>query len=449
MVTCFSTPSNKLPIKKPTNTSSNTPTTMLRPQLKTSRSYTPEGPAPEFSLYMVDNMENVPAPTPPRTAVDPATGLDIRSLRIAENVDDIRPPAPTSPSAVPNPVSFVNPNAAPTAIPHPAPRAVPRYIPWDGCPPAPRAGPYRLPRDRCPPAPKPPGANSAAALRGFLRDPKTVENVENVPPPAPTPPSAVLTAAPRALPTPVPGNTSPEVPDNGLHRFLVDETFADITLIYGSHSTRAHKIILCSQSQWFAEALETNPSLPTLPLPPLCWTWALRALLSHLYTRSYTPTYRALLAHTSPSRPAMAPPEWHAHVYLHALRFGVPTLIAATLTNFRAACAQILARARAARIRGAEEVGVGGVVRAVGVVYQQTRRRGVGGGKEEARGDQMRKVCVEVLREGFVRLSREGAFGELVAGDAELRRDLGEAFRGDGVEMVVQRVRGAGGFRMG
>ncbi|KAF2492893.1 hypothetical protein BU16DRAFT_620204 [Lophium mytilinum] len=377
---------------------------MSRPQLETSRSHTPEGPAPEASLF---------------------------SLQLEENVDGVLPPAPTPPKAVPN------------AVTRPDFRASRNKYYVDHVPPSPRARGLPSPwPEGHPLARKPLRAIPGLAPRAPLRDLQPAEK-EGVPLRAHTPPRAVPNAAPRAPPSqpPVTNDTLVEIPGPNLHRFLVDPTFTDISLHYGPHSTPAHKIILCSQSQWFAHALEPNSSLTTLRLEGY-WSWSIRALLSFLYARSYTPIYHALIAHTAAHAPVMAPPEWHARVYHTALHFAVPGLITHAVANFRAACAHIMARARRARVRGEEEVGVDGVVKGVGFVYTLPS-------SQPTTHDELRKACVEVVMEGFSRLAKEREFGELVAGNEALGRDLKAAFREEGVDMAVVRGKGSGGLRMG
>ncbi|KAK7713003.1 hypothetical protein SLS57_007564 [Botryosphaeria dothidea] len=117
-------------------------------------------------------------------------------------------------------------------------------------------------------------------------------------------------------------------------RFASNSVYSDITLRFSGTEMPAHRIVLASQSGWFAQQLEVEGPLkeverPVIDLGDEDDPDLLTVLIKYLYTRSYP----SLISTTDPDEPK-------AHICLRHLRLYVMA------TDYRVPCVQAAAAKR-------------------------------------------------------------------------------------------------------
>ncbi|KAH7063115.1 hypothetical protein B0J12DRAFT_694049 [Macrophomina phaseolina] len=132
-----------------------------------------------------------------------------------------------------------------------------------------------------------------------------------------------------------PSPSRPSITNQIAPRYADNHTYSDLTLRFSETSLPAHRIVLASQSAWFAEQLEGDESpLKGVPHAVLDLGDADDPdLLSVLITYLYTHAYPSLISATDPSEPK-------AHTCLRHLRLYVMA------TDYRVPCVQAAAAAR-------------------------------------------------------------------------------------------------------
>ncbi|OCL06888.1 hypothetical protein AOQ84DRAFT_365423 [Glonium stellatum] len=217
--------------------------------------------------------------------------------------------------------------------------------------------------------------------------------------------------------------TSTQVLDYDLARFLVDGTFSDLTLHYGGQSSRVHKIVLSSQSRWFSRMLEKH--LKELESNDLMlkddWSWAVKAMLSFLYSKTYLPVFDiARQVHVN-----MTLLDFNVHVYRIADKYEVPALCRYALDGFQRCAKATLA------VPGGDYTSF---VRALSYIYRMI----------PSKSDPLRMEVILLVKEYVVKLSRNNHFARLLLNMQDFHDELVAAFVEDGMEFKL--VKGSDDF---